>query len=547
MRKTSALGVALASVLLVAACGSGGSDNDPPTVPAVTNHTQMYNAVALAWDFEFFWDDSFDPEGNTPIEYYAELYKDDDGIIPSFPYDFENDATLHASSGWTTAVSWAIQAPSPGLYAFRVKARDVFGNQSGWGVYEEDFIGSCPFLFSWDGAKYAFESDVTPSGRLATRGRLGYIRPYPIDYYVMTTTPAVKDGAYELRLTGERDEVEYIDEVQLLALYFPENSGVVGERPPLGVATYPGIERIHTVRLPLTPPVSALHVNTGKDVTPIVSVSDDNYVTLNEDANIGYDYQTIELNLGDLRGAPQIKLVLDGQSVFPTSPEGVARLNLFGKRTKIEVPAADGTWTEVAREIVEMPNLTGFKRVIVMDMTGAFPAEDFRVRLTWLFKTYVGSIHVDTSADAPIRAVPLPLLSADLHYRGYSGRTPGERYQLVYDPAAPRTPAYFPGAYTKFGDVRELLTTSDDRFAIYFGGDEIALRFEPAQPPAPGERLGFAFMTNGFYKDRRVDVPATVEPLPFSAMTNYPYGPGEQYPSDPLHDDYRAQWNTRIK
>jgi hypothetical protein len=288
-------------------------------------------------------------------------------------------------------------------------------------------------------------------------------------------------------------------------------------------------------------------VNTGQDVTSVVAAMDEEYLTLNEDANEGYEYQTLELDLGDLRGVPQIKLILDGQSVFPTTPEGAARAGLFGPRTRLEAPAADGTWAEIPRSVVEMPNLTGFRRVIVMDLTNAFPAEDFRVRLTWLFKTYVGAILLDTSADEPIRAVPLPLQSADLHHRGYSGRTSGERYELVYDQVATRDAEFFPGAYTKYGDVHELLTASDDRFTIFFGGDEITLRFALAEPPGPGERLGFAFMTNGYYKDRRIDLPATVEPLPFGAMSNYPYGPGEGFPSDPLHEEYRAVWNTRVK
>jgi hypothetical protein len=546
MRGSSAFSIVLVMGLSGAGCGpSGGGNNSPPSVPVVSNHTEV--ADGPAWDFEFFWNASTDPEGFA-VQYYAELYKTNASGFPTFPFDFQNAGTLYATSGWISALHWAVD-DAPGLeeYVLRVKARDAFGAESDWGVYEEDSLGSCPFLFSWDGAKYAFESDVIPSGRLATRGRLGYIRPYPVDYYVMTTTPAPRNGAYELRLTGERDEVEYVDEVRLLALYHPETTALVAERPPLGVATFPGIERIHTVRLPLTPPVSALHVNTGRDVTSVVSAMDDEYVTLNDDPNVGYEYQTLEVDLGDLRGAPQIKLVLDGQSVFPTSPEGSARAGLFGKRTRVEVPAPDGTWTEVARDVVEMPNLTGFRRVIVMDLTRAFPAEDFRVRLTWLFKTHVGAILVDTSADEPIRAVPLPLQAAHLHARGYSGRTAGERYELVYDQVAVRDGAFFPGAYTKYGDVRELLTAGDDRFAVFFGGDEIALRFEPAPPPAPGERLGFAVMTNGYYKDRRIDLPATVEPLPFAAMTNYPYGPGEEYPSDALHDEYRALWNTRTR
>ena len=548
MIRQARFGLLVAMGLVAFGCGGGGGGifNQPPSVPVVTNHSQL--ADGAAWDFQFFWGLSTDPEGFIPVQYYAELYTTNAVGFPAFPFDFATQGTLYDSSGWILLPSWGVNdAPNAQEYVFRVKARDVFGRESAWGVYQNSTLGSCPFLFSWDGTKYAFESDVIPSGRLGTSGRVGYIRPYALDYYVMTTTPAPKDGAYELRLTGELDEVEYVDEVGLLALYVPEGSGAFAERVPLGVATYPGIERIHTARLPLAAPRWARHVNTGADVTAAVARMDDEYLTLNGDPNVGFEYQTIEVDLGDLSEAPQIKLVLDGQSVFPTTAAGSAHAAQFGWRTRIEVPSGPDTWSEVPRELVEMPNLTGFRRVIALDLTGAFPTNDFRVRLTWLFKSYVGAILVDTSADEPMRVVPLALLSADLRHRGYSGRTGGERYELLYDDIAPRTPNYFPGAYTRYGDVLELLTSTDDRHTIFFGGDEIALRFEPAAPPAPGERLAFAFLCNGYYKDRRIDLPATVEPLPFAAMTNYPYGPGEAYPSDPLHDDYRATWNTRVK
>jgi hypothetical protein len=36
-----------------------------------------------------------------------------------------------------------------------------------------------------------------------------------------------------------------------------------------------------------------------------------------------------------------------------------------------------------------------------------------------------------------------------------------------------------------------------------------------------------------------------VEPLPFHAMSGYPYGPTEAYPADATHRAYREEWNTR--
>jgi hypothetical protein len=37
----------------------------------------------------------------------------------------------------------------------------------------------------------------------------------------------------------------------------------------------------------------------------------------------------------------------------------------------------------------------------------------------------------------------------------------------------------------------------------------------------------------------------TVEPLPFHAMSGYPYGPDEHYPDDEVHALYQREWNTR--
>jgi hypothetical protein len=37
----------------------------------------------------------------------------------------------------------------------------------------------------------------------------------------------------------------------------------------------------------------------------------------------------------------------------------------------------------------------------------------------------------------------------------------------------------------------------------------------------------------------------TIEPLPFRAMSNYPYGTNEHYPADAGHEEYRRKYNTR--
>jgi hypothetical protein len=44
----------------------------------------------------------------------------------------------------------------------------------------------------------------------------------------------------------------------------------------------------------------------------------------------------------------------------------------------------------------------------------------------------------------------------------------------------------------------------------------------------------------------RSATPDSLGPLPFHAMSRYPYGPGEHYPDDEAHRAYLARYNTRV-
>ena len=47
-------------------------------------------------------------------------------------------------------------------------------------------------------------------------------------------------------------------------------------------------------------------------------------------------------------------------------------------------------------------------------------------------------------------------------------------------------------------------------------------------------------------RDANTAFSQSVEPLPFHAMSTYPYGVAESYPTDDAHRDYQATWNTRV-
>jgi hypothetical protein len=84
-----------------------------------------------------------------------------------------------------------------------------------------------------------------------------------------------------------------------------------------------------------------------------------------------------------------------------------------------------------------------------------------------------------------------------------------------------------PGLYTRYGDVRALLSSPDDRFVIMGSGDELQLRFDAAAllPLAAGWTCDFLLRVDGWSKDGDANTAhsGTVEPLPFHAMTGYPY------------------------
>ena len=55
-------------------------------------------------------------------------------------------------------------------------------------------------------------------------------------------------------------------------------------------------------------------------------------------------------------------------------------------------------------------------------------------------------------------------------------------------------------------------------------------------------------MADGFSKEMDINSgsPDVVEPLPFHAMTQYPYSGREHYPDTTAHRAYRDKYNTRI-
>lgn len=240
---------------------------------------------------------------------------------------------------------------------------------------------------------------------------------------------------------------------------------------------------------------------------------------------------------------------MDAISLFPTTDAGAQHASTFGARTKIEVQDANGDWVLVPGDVMTLPKPPEFSRPYAFDVSEIWISNSRRVRFTFLFKTYLDWVAVDTSDAVPVTVGEVPLVFADLRKKGIDRKkgTP-EVYEYVYGEPNDRT-AYFEGYHTKLGEVSPLLADIDDRFVIFGGGDELALGFDArGESDVPeGSSRRYLFFSHGYYKDAKVGLDETVEPLPFNDMSDYPYPDGEKYPDDEFHVTYQAEWNTRYQ
>jgi len=117
----------------------------------------------------------------------------------------------------------------------------------------------------------------------------------------------------------------------------------------------------------------------------------------------------------------------------------------------------------------------------------------------------------------------------------------------VIEPSAPWK-AHL-GNYTRYGDVRELLLSTDDMYVITRNGDEMQIDFDARRLPAlpKGWKRTWLVYADGFGKDMDINSarPETIGELPFHGMKSYPYSKGDAYPMSGKHLDYLERYNTR--
>lgn len=419
-------------------------------------------------------------------------------------------------------------------------------------IFNEQILkGSCPWLFTHDGEKMQFVTDIlwrSPLGlRINAQETAGVVQTLD-RVKIPAEMLESEDGIYNLRITAELWESHFFDHVSLVAVDHPENTEIfVDER-----FVFPAPDLSTKLMGPLQP-VQKVTDQNGNDLTKEVTSVDQNYIqpfektkyqglakehsieiTLQEKE---YEYPELLVLSGWLKPTDSsINLALSQGSIAP--PKGL----------EVEYLSDAGEWVTL-HENYGIP--AGKTKTILLDLEGVLDGQTNRkIRLTTTSEIYWDGIFQAEKMDTgQITESELEPVKMELQYRGFS------KWSRA-DFTSPMRPDYheisstaqrwrdLEGFHTRFGDVGELLERVDDRYVIMNAGDEMVLHFREAEPPKEGYQRSFVFVSDGWEKDGdyNTEASATVLPLPYHGMADYEYGGTGLLWDDPVYQKHKEDW-----
>ena len=486
------------------------------------------------------------PTGEYTLDYFS--------TADGFPFSLDGTPEFSPFSGLVTAGPHTITVP----YVAKIQV-------PGWGLVSYDFSswnggsssltqtfnvqgityavtnyirqGSCPSLAAWNGTGYSYVAEVNDG-----TGWLGYLEHfepdgsmvfsynYPYDYIKLDSTQIEPvNGFYKFNIAELSDEIFYLDSVQMIAVDHPADVNVFSTASTF-IYNLTGQGTIYTVSDNLATPVSAVN-QAGQNVLPLISNLDGNFTP-----GATWQWQSLTLNLGNLTGAQQINLVVTAKITWPTTSAGGENFMSYANQPGVtpspppymQVMAPNGSWVNVPddREF-PIPHTTDSE--FDVNLTGLFPTNNYELKINYYQNIQFDYIGISTMPQQNIIVHNLTLSSATLEQLFTANSNSS-------------------GAFTKYGDVTALLQSADNQFVIGREGDQISLQFSANLPPVPAGwvRDYFIIVSCWFKGEGLPYVPFTVDPLPFQAMTSFPYPSNETYPYTAANLAYLQAYDTRI-
>jgi hypothetical protein len=380
-----------------------------------------------------------------------------------------------------------------------------------------------------------------------------------------------KDGKLSFRFMEPLEESVYLDQVQLLAVDHRAEVEVYPNEYFASNPPYPPFKVVYS--RDARPPAGAWDEH-GHDVLPDL-LAHRYFGDFKVLSFLGFaEPHSLELDLGEPYGGGPLWLLMHGEIEYfsatsmyaadqahlrPIAPFVEAQVSTTGSTG--ERGAGNAAKDKWVRVVDDMGFPAGGARTMTADLTGKLPLGTRRIRITTNLQIYWDNILISRTSqdkirqdkDQKARVTSVPLARAELGFHGFPLKIenlPPGNVNYIYEKTSASGPYTRPaGAYTRYGDVRALLESIDDKFVVFGSGDEVALDFDPAKLAAlpRGWVRDYFFVANGYEKD--MDFYAyrgdTVEPLPFREMRTYPYA-GQSFPTDEEHLNYLLEYNTRF-
>jgi len=397
-------------------------------------------------------------------------------------------------------------------------------------------IGSCPFLYLWDGNEYNYYTDL--SGE-SLGGAWFETNLYEAGIYELGNFGS-KDGIYKLKVREVIPESDFFDEAKLVLVDVPEGYSVLNKWHNTYSDNVAPPKEFVTIKDPKTP-ISAVD-KYRNNVLDLVSKKDGEPLGM-----LNHKPNSVIVDFGEIENPQYAKLIISGWSSYELNSGLPSQKNLI-----IERQDSNGDWQVVK----SFGKFTGDLKTFVFDISGILETDNTKMRITAPSSSttinVIDQISLDDSAPVAFKVTYLEPSQANLQSGGatnYVYPTTKHRILGAADEQLPSKEDFLMyGNFTKYGDVKQLLSSIDDMYAVMRHGDELVMEFTDVPKEANTDRHVFLladvmysikYSVKGFVGD-------TINLLPFHGMSKYPYNTSvENYPSDAEHNAYLAEWNTR--